>query len=111
MKAVKEHLAKTDASQVEAFEKGAAAYAKKIIANFKDYEFVGSLILSKKSSFSQLHQYTSESMNPDGMVALLNYRVCLVVILSMMFCAEMVLALGGWCHPYVFLIQSEITHF
>ncbi|PPQ94042.1 hypothetical protein CVT25_009890 [Psilocybe cyanescens] len=57
MKAVKEELAKTDPSKVEEFEKGAAAYAKKIIAGFKDYEF-----------------YTSESMNPDGMVALLNYR-------------------------------------
>ncbi|KAH9045419.1 translationally controlled tumor-associated [Lactarius pseudohatsudake] len=43
--------------RVDQFEKGAATYAKKIIANFKDYEF-----------------YIGESMNPDGMVALLNYR-------------------------------------
>ena len=41
----------------KAFEKGAQNFAKKIIANFKDYEF-----------------YTGENMNPDGMVALLNYR-------------------------------------
>jgi len=54
MKAVKEKL---DPANVAAFEKGAAAYAKKIVANFKDFEF-----------------YTGESMNPDGMVALLNYR-------------------------------------
>ncbi|KAF8655216.1 hypothetical protein AX16_003123 [Volvariella volvacea WC 439] len=54
MKAVK---GKLPADRVEAFEKGASAYAKKIIANFKDYEF-----------------YTGETMNPDGMVALLNYR-------------------------------------
>ena len=40
MKAVKEHLQKTNPERVEAFEKGAAAYAKKIVANFKDYEFV-----------------------------------------------------------------------
>ncbi|KAJ3510075.1 hypothetical protein NLJ89_g4878 [Agrocybe chaxingu] len=54
MKAVKEKL---PAERVAEFEKGAAAYAKKIIANFKDFEF-----------------YTGENMNPDGMVALLNYR-------------------------------------
>ena len=58
MKAVKAELQKTKPDRVEAFEKGAAAYAKKIVANFKDYEF-----------------YTGESMNPDGMIALLNYRV------------------------------------
>lgn len=78
MKAVKAHLAENKPERVEAFEKGAAAYAKKIgeqlkacrregtamlitlccaVANFKDYEF-----------------YTGESMNPDGMVVLLNYR-------------------------------------
>jgi len=54
MKAVK---AKLPEERVPAFEKGAAAYAKKIVANFKDFEF-----------------YTGESMNPDGLVALLNYR-------------------------------------
>lgn len=54
MKAVK---AKLSPDRVEAFEKGAAAYAKKIVANFKDFEF-----------------YTGENMNPEGMVALLNYR-------------------------------------
>ncbi|KAF3929257.1 hypothetical protein AA313_de0205728 [Arthrobotrys entomopaga] len=57
MKAVKAKLAESAPEQVADFEKGAAAYAKKIVANFKDYEF-----------------YTGESMNPDGMVALLNYR-------------------------------------
>jgi len=54
MKAVKANLPE---DRVEAFEKGAAAFAKKIVANFKDYEF-----------------FTGESMNPDGMIALLNYR-------------------------------------
>lgn len=37
MKAVKEKL---DADNVEAFEKGASAYAKKVVATFKDWEFV-----------------------------------------------------------------------
>jgi len=57
MKAVKAELSKTKPDRVDAFEKGAAAYAKKIVANFKDFEF-----------------YTGEEMNTDGMVALLNYR-------------------------------------
>ncbi|RXW24693.1 hypothetical protein EST38_g1150 [Candolleomyces aberdarensis] len=57
MKAVKEKLTETNPDEVAAFEKGAQAFAKKIVANFKDYEF-----------------YIGESMNPEGMVALLNYR-------------------------------------
>ena len=40
MKAVKAKLQETNPDQVDAFEKGAAAYAKKIVAKFKDYEFV-----------------------------------------------------------------------
>ncbi|KAG5732383.1 Translationally-controlled tumor like protein [Termitomyces sp. T112] len=54
MKALKEKLPE---ERREAFEKGAQAYAKKIVANFKDYEF-----------------YTGENMDAEGMVALLNYR-------------------------------------
>lgn len=42
---------------VAAFEKSAGAYAKKLVANFKDYDF-----------------YVGESMDPDGMVVLLNFR-------------------------------------
>lgn len=57
MKAVKGYLAQNNPDRVEAFEKGAQGFAKKIVANFKDYEF-----------------YTGESMDPDGMVVLLNYR-------------------------------------
>jgi len=57
MKAVKTHLQQHNPERVEAFEKGAAAYAKKVVANFKDFEF-----------------YTGEGMNVDGMIALLNYR-------------------------------------
>lgn len=37
MKSVK---AKLNEDRVNAFEKGAQAYAKKIVANFKDFEFV-----------------------------------------------------------------------
>ena len=59
MKKVKEGLKEKGASddEVTAFEKGAQAYAKKIVGNFKDYEFL-----------------IGESMDPDGMVILLNYR-------------------------------------
>jgi hypothetical protein len=59
MKAVKEKLKEkgADEAEVKDFETKAQGFAKKIIGNFKDYEF-----------------YTSESMNPDGMIVLLNYR-------------------------------------
>ena len=59
MKKVKEAMkaAGADDAKVTAFEKGAQAYAKKIIGNFKDYDF-----------------YVGESMDPDGMVVLMNYR-------------------------------------
>ncbi|CAG8511726.1 10158_t:CDS:2 [Paraglomus occultum] len=59
LKALKARLQKAGKSdeEVSAFEKAAQVHFKKIIGNFKDWEF-----------------YTGESMNPDGMVALLNYR-------------------------------------
>ncbi|KAJ6515849.1 translationally controlled tumor protein [Mycena sanguinolenta] len=57
MKAVKTKLGETNPDRVDAFEKGAQNFAKKLVGNFKDYEF-----------------YTGETMNPDGMIALLNYR-------------------------------------
>lgn len=40
MKTVKAELQKSKPERVEAFEKGAQAFAKKVVANFKDYEFV-----------------------------------------------------------------------
>jgi len=40
MKAIKAKLETDDKVRVEVFEKGAQAFAKKVIANFKDYEFV-----------------------------------------------------------------------
>lgn len=57
MKKVKAHLAETAPEEVEVFEKGATAYVKKVVGSFKDWEF-----------------YTGESMDPDGMIVLLNYR-------------------------------------
>ncbi|KAF2010934.1 microtubule/calcium-binding protein [Aaosphaeria arxii CBS 175.79] len=59
MKKVKEGLAEKGASEdeIKEFEKGAQGFAKKIVTNFKDYEFL-----------------IGESMDPDGMVILLNYR-------------------------------------
>ncbi|KAI9209630.1 Mss4-like protein [Polychytrium aggregatum] len=57
MKAVKKHLAATDPERVPVFEKKVTAFVKKVLENFKDYEF-----------------YVGETMNPEGHVALLNYR-------------------------------------
>lgn len=42
MKAVK---AKLPAEEVEEFEKGAQTFAKKLVGNFKDYEFVRRYLL------------------------------------------------------------------
>ncbi|KAK3946972.1 Mss4-like protein [Pseudoneurospora amorphoporcata] len=59
MKAIKAKLVEQGKSdeEVKDFESKAQAFAKKIIAKFNDWEF-----------------YTGESMNPDGMIVLLNYR-------------------------------------
>lgn len=57
MKKVKTHLQEADPERVAVFEKNIEPYVKKIIKNFNDYEF-----------------FTGESMDPDSMVALLNYR-------------------------------------
>jgi len=57
MKSVKKYLEANNPERVEAFEKGAQTFAKKVVANFKDYEF-----------------FIGESMDPEGMVLLLNYR-------------------------------------
>ena len=57
MKKLKTHLQENKPDRVEAFEKNIQPFVKKILENFKDYEF-----------------YTGENMNPEGMVALLNYR-------------------------------------
>ncbi|ESZ95970.1 Translationally-controlled tumor protein [Sclerotinia borealis F-4128] len=59
MKAVKEKLKENKATdeEITKFEKGAAAYAKKIVGSFKEYDF-----------------FVGESMDPDGMVVLMNYR-------------------------------------
>lgn len=52
MKKVKNQLKENGASEetVKEFETGASSYAKKIVSNFKDYDF-----------------YIGESMDPDGM--------------------------------------------
>ncbi|SCV03659.1 LAME_0H12200g1_1 [Lachancea meyersii CBS 8951] len=57
MKEIKGKLQETNPDEVATFEKGAQAYVKKVIGSFKDWEF-----------------FTGESMNPDGMLVLLNYR-------------------------------------
>ncbi|KAH0543270.1 hypothetical protein FGG08_002434 [Glutinoglossum americanum] len=59
MKKVKEALKEKGADEeaIKAFESKAQAFAKKVVGGFKNYDF-----------------YIGESMDPDGMVILLNYR-------------------------------------
>ncbi|RKF56107.1 Translationally-controlled tumor protein-like protein [Golovinomyces cichoracearum] len=59
MKMVKDKMTAKGATEedITNFVTKAQIYAKKIIGKFKDYEF-----------------YTGESLDPDGMVILLNYR-------------------------------------
>ncbi|KAJ1549907.1 hypothetical protein HK405_001947 [Cladochytrium tenue] len=57
MKAVKAYLTANNPDRVPVFEKKIQPVVKKILENFKDYEF-----------------FVGENMNPDGLVALLNYR-------------------------------------
>jgi len=58
MKKVVERLEKTNAARVPIFKEKVAKYAKEVLfAKFDDWKF-----------------YTGESMNPEGMVVLCNYR-------------------------------------
>jgi len=75
MKAIKTKLQETDPERVAVFEKNAATFAKKVVGSFKDFEFVRHDFCSFVWMPIPPLQYTSESMNPEGMVALLNYRV------------------------------------
>lgn len=77
MKKVKEAMKGKGASEdeVKEFEKGASSFAKKIVANFKDYEFL-----------------IGESMDPDGMCVVIpllsNY---LNFLLILFFCRVILL--------------------
>ncbi|CUS20523.1 LAQU0S01e08526g1_1 [Lachancea quebecensis] len=57
MKSIKNKLQETNPDEIATFEKGAMVYVKKVVGSFKDWEF-----------------FTGESMDPDGMLVLLNYR-------------------------------------
>ncbi|XP_075055834.1 translationally-controlled tumor protein [Mixophyes fleayi] len=57
MKSIKADLEKTCPDRVKPFMTGAAEKVKQILADFKNYEF-----------------FIGETMNPDGMVALLDFR-------------------------------------
>lgn len=57
MKKVKAYLQEHDPEAVAVFEKGATTYVKKVVGSFKDWDF-----------------YTGESMDPDAMIIMLNYR-------------------------------------
>ncbi|XP_035030776.1 translationally-controlled tumor protein homolog [Hippoglossus stenolepis] len=57
MKELKSKLEKDKPEKVDEFTKGMQLVVQRIVKNIKNYEF-----------------YTGESMNPDGLVALLDYR-------------------------------------
>ncbi|WBW74753.1 translationally controlled tumor protein-like protein Tma19/Tpt1 [Schizosaccharomyces osmophilus] len=57
MKAIKGRLQEKNPERLPIFEKKAVEYVKKILANFNDYDF-----------------FIGESMDPDAMVVLMNYR-------------------------------------
>jgi hypothetical protein len=57
MKSIKKYLQENKPDRLPIFEEKIQPLVKKIIANFKDYEF-----------------YVGESMNPEGCLCLLNYR-------------------------------------
>ena len=57
MKSIKGKLEEQRPERVKPFMTGATEQIKHILANFKNYQF-----------------FTGENMNPDGMVALLDYR-------------------------------------
>ncbi|KAM4030349.1 translationally-controlled tumor protein homolog [Anomaloglossus baeobatrachus] len=57
MKAIKAKLEESNPTRVKPFMTGAAGKIKDILGNFKNYQF-----------------FTGESMNPEGMVALLDFR-------------------------------------
>lgn len=57
MKKIKKYLEENDAERAKIFEEKAPAMVKKILGSIKDLDF-----------------YVGESMDPEGSVALLNYR-------------------------------------
>jgi len=57
MKTIKAKLQETNPGRVDAFMAGAPGEVKKILGNISNYQF-----------------FTGESMNPDGMIGLLDYR-------------------------------------
>ncbi|XP_022596431.1 translationally-controlled tumor protein [Seriola dumerili] len=57
VKVIKAKLEESNPERVEAFTVGMTAEVKKIVGNIKNYQF-----------------FTGESMNPEGMVGLLDYR-------------------------------------
>lgn len=69
MKTIKTQLQASNPDRVAAFEKGAQEFAKKIVGNFKDYEF-----------------YVGESMNPEGMVVLLVRFISFLAIKLKLIC-------------------------
>lgn len=93
MKKVKEAMKEKGASdeEVKAFEQGASGYAKKIISNFKDYEFL-----------------IGESMDPDGMyVALITQTQYPLSSLLTITQGRSPQLPRGRCHPIRYHLEAR----
>ena len=92
MKAVKAKLLEKGKSEAEVadFEKRAGAAAKKIVANFKNYEF-----------------YIGESMNPDGMYVVPTLCVDTAVANKTQGCASQLQ--GGRCYAVLYLLEGRLV--
>lgn len=96
MKAIKTHLQTTNPDRVAVFEKAAADGAKKIVGNFKDFEF-----------------YIGEGMNPDGWVFWWTFFLLLRLNqlgnwveshpIHQNGCSSQLPR--GWCHPLLYLVS------
>uniref|UniRef100_A0A8B9QJ46 Tumor protein, translationally-controlled 1 n=1 Tax=Apteryx owenii TaxID=8824 RepID=A0A8B9QJ46_APTOW len=73
MKAIKARLEEHKPERVKPFMTGAAEQIKHILANFKNYQ-AKSLQLVRETPTLNLEFFVGENMNPDGMVALLDFR-------------------------------------
>ena len=91
MKAVENHLKESDPARVDGFKAEAQEHVKKVIANFKDYEF-----------------FTGESMNPDGQVVLLNYREDGITWVSAESATKIEYVLLTLCSPFFTLWKDGL---
>lgn len=100
MKAVKEELSKSNPDAVAEFEKGAAAFAKKVVGNFKDYEFVSTVIRHRvnQSYVLVVHRRVHEPRRHGRFIKLSRKCTNILQHSRAHWLMKRMLS-GGWCHP------------